>query len=362
MLVNLRDYEAAARRKMLPAAYDYFAGGALDESTLRDNEAAFATFQLRPRALRGVQSPDTRISLCGEEIALPIIVSPTAFHGLAHPDGEVATAAAAGAVGTIMTISTTANCSIDEIAAASQAPVWFQLYLMKDRGISEDLVRAAEAAGCRAVVLTIDVPAWGRRERDMRNGFTLPPGTVIRSLMLPGREKFYDGTMPMLFSQFASERFKRDFTWADVEWLRGFTRLPVFVKGIIRPEDALRAAELGAAGIFVSNHGGRQLDGCIPTCLALPDIAEVLEGRTPIIVDGGIRRGTDVLKVIALGATAAGIGRPTIWGLAAGGREGVEKVLQALRDEFSNAMALCGCAKVSDITRDLVQSRPMVGD
>ena len=227
MLVNLADFEAAARRKMLPAAYDYFAGGSLDEWSLRDNELEFSRVQLCPRVLRGVQSPDARISLCGEQIKMPIIVSPTALQGLAHPDGEAATAAAAGAIGTVMTMSTTASCPVDQVTSASDGPVWFQLYLLKDRAISEELIRMAESAGCRAIVLTVDVPAWGRRERDIRNGFALPRGAVIGSLMLPGREAFYDGTMPVPLSQFINERFKFDLSWADVEWLSSFTKLPL---------------------------------------------------------------------------------------------------------------------------------------
>lgn len=356
MFMNLADFESAARRKMLPSAYDYFAGGALDEQTVRGNESAFAKIRLYSRVLSGVQAPETETTICEQRLSFPVIVSPTAFQGLAHPDGEAATAAAAGSAGTIMTMSTTSTCAFDEVTAAAPGRVWFQLYMQKDRTITEELVLMAETNGCRAIVLTVDVPAWGRRERDMRNGFTLPGGTVIRSLMLPGREDFYDGTMPTALSQFINDRFKFDLSWSDVEWLVGFTKLPVFVKGIIHPEDAKRAVDSGAAGIFVSNHGGRQLDTCLSTCAALPCVVDALGGRIPVIVDGGIRRGTDILKALALGAAAVGIGRPAIWGLAANGRAGVAAVLETLREEFRNAMTLCGCRAINDITGNLIRA------
>jgi 4-hydroxymandelate oxidase len=355
MMINIADYEAKARSKMLPAAYDYFAGGALDERTIANNQAAFGDIHLVPRVLRGASTPKISTRLAGHSLAAPIIISPTAFHGLAHPDGEVATATAANALGTIMTVSTTASSAIADVTSATSYPVWFQLYMLKDRAITRDLVREAEVAGCKAIVLTVDVPAWGRRERDMRNEFALPKGAVIKSLLLKGREDFYDGTMNVPLSQFISERFKFDLTWEDVVWLRGVTKLPVFVKGVVHPLDAVEAVKSGAAGVIISNHGGRQLDTCIPTLFALPSIVQAIGDRVPIVLDGGIRRGVDVLKAIALGATAVAVGRPVIWGIAADGARGATRVLEIIRDEFRNAMSLCGCNSITEITSDLLR-------
>ncbi len=352
--MNLRDHEAEARKVLDPVVYDYFAGGALDERAIASNESAYRAISLHHRILRAAVEPDLTTTLLGQRLSMPVLVAPVAFQGLAHPEGEVATGRACAEAGTIVTLSTTSNCSIAKVASAANGALWQQLYMMKDRGITAALVQGAEAAGCKAIVLTVDVPAWGRRERDMENGFALPTGLVIESLLIPGREDFYDGTFPTDLSTFIGDRFKFDLTWDDVAWLRSVTRLPVILKGISHPDDGRLATDHGAAAVFVSNHGGRQLDAAPATIDTLPAIVDALGGRLPVIVDGGIRRGTDVVTALALGADAVAIGRPVLWGLAIGGRQGVQNILETLRAEIRNTMTLCGCASLAELSRELI--------
>jgi 4-hydroxymandelate oxidase len=350
----LRDHEAEARKLLDRAAYDYFAGGALDERAVVANQSAYGRISLHHRILRAAVEPDFSTSLLGQTLSMPVLVAPVAFQRMAHTDGEEATARACAGAGIVVVLSTTSNCSTAKVATAAKGAIWQQLYMMKDRGITSALVQGAEAAGCKAIVLTVDVPAWGRRERDIRNGFALPAGLVIESLLVPGRQDFYDGSFPTDLSTFINERFKFDLTWDDVAWLRSITRLPVVLKGISHPEDGRLAAEEGVAAVFVSNHGGRQLDAAPATIDMLPAIVDALEGRVPIIVDGGIRRGTDVITALALGAQAVAIGRPVLWGLACGGQQGALDVLETLRAEIRNTMTLCGCAKLAELSRDVI--------
>jgi 4-hydroxymandelate oxidase len=350
----LGDHEAEARRLLDRAAYDYFAGGALDERAMAANRSAYGRISLHHRILRAAVEPDFSTTLLGQTLSMPVLVAPVAFQRMAHPDGEEATARACAGAGTVVVLSTTSNCSTAKVSAAAKGAIWQQLYMMKDRGITSALVQAAEAAGCKAIVLTVDVPAWGRRERDIRNGFALPAGLVIESLLVPGRQDFYDGSFPSDLSTFINERFKFDLTWDDVAWLRSITKLPVVLKGISHPEDGRLAAEQGAAAVFVSNHGGRQLDAAPATIDTLPAIVDAVDGRLPIIVDGGIRRGTDVVTALALGAQAVAIGRPVLWGLASGGQQGALDVLETLRAEIRNTMTLCGCAKLAELSRDAI--------
>jgi 4-hydroxymandelate oxidase len=351
---GIRDFQMEAESKLERSAFDYFDGGALDELTLRDNVTAFERLKLWPRALQGIQQPDTRSDLLGTPLSMPIIVAPTAFHGLAHDEGEVATASAAATAESLMVLSTTSNRSIAEVGAAAQGRLWFQLYMFKDRDVNQALIARAESAGCKAVVLTVDVPIWGRRERDMKNKFALPSSVLIGSLLIEGRSDFYDGTFKTDLGSFLTERFKFDLTWDDVDWLMKSTRLPVVLKGVMHPQDAKRAADAGVAGIVVSNHGGRQLDTAPAAIDALPRIVEAVGGSLPVILDGGVRRGHDVLKALALGATAVGIGRPIIWALAARGPKGVSELLDLLRAELANAMVLCGCSRISEATRAIL--------
>jgi len=348
--VNVLDFEAIAREKMKPSAYDYYAGGADDEVTLGENRQAFRRIALRPRVLAGTASVATDTELLGVTLPFPIALAPTAFNRLGHPDGELAAARAAGRAGALMCCSTISSTSIEDIAAAATGPLWFQLYVYRDRDVTRDLVARAEAAGCRAIVLTVDTPQLGRRERDMRGGFTLPAGIGIRNLERYGTPDALKWSQSATFTDYVHNLLDAGLTWDAVSWLKSITKLPVLIKGILTPEDAALALEHGASGIVVSNHGGRQLDGVMATIDALPAIAARVAGRVPILMDGGVRRGTDVFKAVALGARAVLIGRAYLWGLAADGEAGVSRVLEMLEHEFKLAMALAGCPSISAIT------------
>lgn len=357
-LLNLADIERAAREKLPPLAWDYYSGAAWDEITLRANRAAFERPLLRPRVLVDVSRRTTATRVLGHDIALPVLVAPTAFHRLAHEDGELATARAAGAAGTIMTVSTLSTVPIEQIVAAATGPVWFQLYVYRDREATRALVRRAEDAGCTALVVTVDAPLLGRRERDVRNGFHLPDGVHAENLTGAPHRDLPHACRESGLAQYFAEQIETSFTWKDLAALRGMTKLPILLKGVLRADDAARAAEHGAAGVIVSNHGGRQMDGAVASLDALPEIAAALRGTgCEVLMDGGIRRGGDILRAVALGARAVLVGRPVLYGLATGGEPGVARVLGILRAELDHAMALCGCATVADITRDLVAER-----
>lgn len=351
---NLAGYESLAEEKLARSVFDYYAGGADDEMTLRANRRAFGRYMLRPRVLVDVSDVDARVRVLDDEIHFPVLLAPTAFQRLADTDGELATARAAAAAGTIMVASTLSTYPIEEIAAAAPgALLWFQLYVFRDRGITEELVRRAEAAGCRAICLTASVPVQGNRERDMHNRFQLPLGVEMANFRGMRQATFPDTRGSGLLAFIAAE-FDPSLTWEAVEWLRSITRLPVLVKGVITPQDAVLAVEHGAGGIIVSNHGGRQLDGAEATLRALPRVAEAVAGRVPVLVDGGIRRGTDVIKAVLLGARAVLIGRPYLWGLAAAGQPGVEHVLEILHGEVVRTLALLGAASVDRLEPDQI--------
>jgi 4-hydroxymandelate oxidase len=342
-LVNLHDYERVAAERITPGPLAYYAGGAGDEVTLRDNRAAFARQAIVPRVMRDVSSVDTGIELLGRRWPSPIWIAPTALQRMAHADGELATARAAAARGVTFAVSTSASIDLADIAAVG-GPRWFQVYLLADPGARRALVERAVANGYEALILTVDLARLGRRERDLRVGFTIPEGVEIPNVALAA------GVSP---AEVASVAFTDRLTWTDLEWLAGFG-LPVIVKGILHPDDAGLAIEHGAAGIGVSNHGGRQLDASIAALDALPAIVDEVAGRVPILLDGGVRRGTDVLISLAMGATAVGIGRPIIWGLAVDGEAGVGNVLDLLTSELVNAMALSGAASIAALTTDLL--------
>ena len=359
--LSLHELETEARRRLDRAVYDYFAGGADDEVTLGANEAAFARLGLVPRVLRGCGQPRLEIELLGARVSMPIIVAPTAFHRLAHPDGENATARAAAAAGTIMIASMASTIAIEEVAAAAReraasdnpgagqacvsTSLWFQLYIQPDLGFTEAIIRLAEAASCSALVVTVDSPAFGRRERDLRNGFVdLPLGMCCENLREP--------TAPRHVREIV---FSPALSWEHVDWLRNKTPLKIVLKGVMHPADARIAVERGVDALIVSNHGGRQLDTVPAAIELLPEIGEAVGGRVPLILDGGIRRGTDVVKALALGATAVAIGRPVLWGLAVSGEEGVTQVLEMLRAELQRALTLCGCGSSAEVSRDLVR-------
>jgi 4-hydroxymandelate oxidase len=315
---------------------------------------AYEAIALHYRVLVDVSRRSLETTVLGQRIAMPIAVAPTAFHRLAHEEGELAAVRGAGDAGTLFILSTLSNTAVEEVVAAATGPVWFQLYVYKDRAATEGLVRRVEAAGCRALVVTVDAPLLGRRERDVRNQFALPAGLGIENMHAAGYERVPSAALESGLAAYFAELLDPSLTWDAIAWLKSITRLPIVVKGIVRPDDAVRAIEHGAAGIVVSNHGGRQLDSSPATIDVLPRIANAVAGRAEILLDGGIRRGADVIKAIALGARAVLVGRPILWGLAAGGRSGVVAALAMLRRELDLAMALCGCPDVTTMTRDLV--------
>ena len=317
------------------------------------NREAFERIALLPRVLVDVGERETSVELLGRRHALPLLVAPMAFAKLAHPSGEAAIARAAGEAGVTVTLSTLATTSIEEVAAAASAPLWFQLYVFRDRAVTRSLVERAEAAGYEALVLTVDAPVLGRRERDARNRFVLPDGLFAENLVSEEQRSLPAGEGSGLEAFFNSQ-LDASLTWADVDWLRSITRLPVLVKGVLRADDAKLAVEHGAAGVIVSNHGGRQLDTALAAIDALPAVAAAVDGRVALLMDGGVRRGTDILKALARGADAVLVGRPLLWGLAVDGEAGAAAVLRILREEFELAMALCGCASVDAIDGTLL--------
>jgi isopentenyl diphosphate isomerase/L-lactate dehydrogenase-like FMN-dependent dehydrogenase len=345
-LLNVWEYERAAEERLEPGAFGYFAGGANDEWTLRENVAAFTRWVLRPRVLVDVSETTPRTTVLATEISLPVLVAPTAFQRMAHPDGETATARGAAAAGTIMCLSTIATATIEEVAAAApDGARWFQLYWSPDRGIVRDIVARAEANGYGAIVLTVDLPVGGRRERDLRTGFEVPAEVPVPAFVAQAERA--ENVSPTQIGQVVD----KSVTWRDLEWLRGLSPLPLVIKGVLTAEDGLLACEAGADAIVVSNHGGRQLDGVSASLDALPAVVEAVDGRAEVLMDGGIRRGTDVVKALALGARGVLAGRAPLWGLAVGGADGVQRVLDLLREEVALALALCGCASPAQVTR-----------
>jgi 4-hydroxymandelate oxidase len=341
-IVNLADFEPMARDRMDPSAFDYYFGGAWDEITLRDNVAAFNRYRLRPRVLVDVSQVDMTVELLGTPVSMPLGLAPTALQQLADPEGEVATARACASENALMCLSTIASRSLEEVAAIG-GPRWMQLYVFSDRGLSEELVKRAEAAGFSALVVTADLPVPGYRERDARNQMPIPPGQALGNFTHLETE----GELLPLIASLNDPSL----TWADLEWLRGMTSLPIVVKGILTAEDARLAVEHGVDGIAVSNHGGRQLDRVPATIDVLEEIVEAADDRAEIYLDGGVRRGTDVLVARALGAKAVFFGRPYLWALAAMGEKGVRIALKILKTEIAIAMALLGTPTLSDITR-----------
>ena len=350
-LLTVKDYQRAAKQKLSKAAYDYYRSGAESERALSRNEEAFRRLVVWYRVLVDVENRDLSTNVLGFPVTSPILIAPTAYHKLACPEGELATARAAQNSGTIYVASTLSTTSLEHIAEASQAPKWFQLYVHKDRVFTQSLVARAEESGYDALVVTVDTPLLGRRLRDERNGFSLPPGLEMANLSSALVEQNEDASA---LSHYVANRHDAAFTWADLPWLRSLSHLPIILKGIVRVDDAVRAADAGIAGIIVSNHGGRQLDSAPSTIEALPAIADAVGSRLEVFVDGGIRSGDDVFKALALGARAVLLGRPILWGLAAEGQAGVENVLKLLTEDLSRVMALAGCKRIADIERGMV--------
>lgn len=357
--INLFEYESLARKHLSQMALDYFASGAWDEVTLADNRAAFARYKLRPRVLVDVSRRELSTTLLGQPLPMPILVAPMAFQCLASPEGELATARAAAEVGAGMVLSTLSTKSLEEVAIASnllgQSCLWFQLYIHRDRGLTRALVERAEAAGFNALCLTVDAPLLGRRERDQRHEFSLPSGMELANLVALSDMKIPHTPGESGLFAYVAQQFDPSLTWRDVEWLQSLTPLPVAAKGILRGDDALRAVEYGVKAVIVSNHGGRQLDGAIATIDALSEVVTAVGDQVEVLVDGGVRRGADVLKALALGAKAVLVGRPVLWGLAVEGETGVRHVLELLQNELEVAMALSGCATIPAIDASLVR-------
>lgn len=355
--INLFEYETLASQHLSKMALDYYARGAWDEVTLRDNRAAYDRYKLLPRVLADVTHRDLSTTVLGRPLKLPILIAPMAFQRLAHPQGEVATARAAKSMGATMVLSTLSTISLEEVARETDR-LWFQLYVHRDRSLTRALVERAEAAGYSALCLTVDAPVLGQRERDRRNEFSLPLGMELANLTAMADLKIPQTKGESGLLAYFAQQLDPGLTWQDVEWLQSLTKLPVVVKGILRGDDARRAVEHGAKAIVVSNHGGRQLDGAIATIDALGEVVAAVGDRAEVLVDGGIRRGSDILKAIALGAKAVLVGRPILWGLAVGGELGARHVLELLRDELDRGMALSGCAKIEDIDVSLVRHCP----
>jgi isopentenyl diphosphate isomerase/L-lactate dehydrogenase-like FMN-dependent dehydrogenase len=342
---NVWDYERLAEEKLEPGTFGYFAGGAGDERTLRDNIEAYSRWHLRPRVLVDVEGTTTLTEVLGVPVSMPLLVAPVAFQRMAHPDGELATARAADAAGTIMILSTLATSTPAEVAAAAPGGKrWFQIYCYRDPGITRALIDQAVDARFEALVLTVDAPRLGRRERDLQTGFEVPA-----EINVPSFAAAAGGPAPATPADMFA-MMDPTLSWRDLEELVSSSELPVLVKGILTEEDARLACEHGAAALVVSNHGGRQLDGAPATIDALPEVVDAVEGRIEVLVDGGIRRGTDVAKALALGARAVLAGRAVTWGLAVGGEQGARRVLELLRDEIELALSLLGCSSPDDVT------------
>lgn len=353
-LLTLADYRRAARGALSATAWRYFRSGADAEQTLRENVRAYSRWQIWPHVLVDVAERDLSTTILGAPSSMPVMIAPTAYHKLAHPDGELATARAAAAAGVVMCAATLATMSLEEIAATTAAPKWFQLYVHRDEGLTAAVVARAHAAGYRALVITADTAVLGRRLGDERYGFSLPP-----SLSMPNLEAHLPATedRSSALARYFAERHSAAFDWRALERLIANAKMPVVLKGVLRGDDAARAVDHGCAAVIVSNHGGRQLDGAPATLDALPEVVGAVAGRAEVLVDGGVRWGSDVLKALALGARAVLLGRPILWGLAVDGEAGVRGVLELVRGELSRAMALAGCRDLRAVGRDLVRRR-----
>lgn len=352
--LNLGELEALASEVLDQAAFHYFAGGAADEITVSGNREAYRRLRLVPRVLAAGTSPGIETELLGTKVSSPVGVAPFAYQRVAHPDGEIATARACAEAGVLMCLSSLSTQPLEQVveASGSERRIWFQLYPYRDREMTREVVARAAEAGCRALVVTCDVAVHGRRERELRHEFSLPDGCDLPCVPVP--DDFDGPVTPTDVTSFMQEGL----SWEDIVDFIELTDLPVVLKGILAPEDARKAVEVGASGVIVSNHGGRQLDTAIPTIEILPEIVDAVDGGVEVIVDGGITRGTDVVKALALGAKGVMLARPITWALALAGSSGVEQALEMINSETATALALCGCATPSDASSDLVRMTP----
>jgi 4-hydroxymandelate oxidase len=350
--LTLDDFEPAARAVLPQGIYDYIAGGSEDEAALRGNREAFARYRFRFKILASTDHTDLSSELFGHHFRMPVHLAPTAIQRMTHPDGELAAYRAASDAGIAYALSTLSSAAIEEVAAAATGPRWFQLYMHADRAVSASFVERAVDAGYSAILLTVDLPKTGRRERDIRNAFSLPEG--LRYANLDARRSAATADGPDPFAQNVNANANPGLGWADLEWLVAKTSLPVIVKGVVRADDARHAVEAGARGLIVSNHGGRQLDYAIASLDALPEVVEAVGRDVPVLMDGGVRRGTDVLKALSLGAKGVLIGRPFLYALAVGGADAVTRMLAMLREEIELSMTLLGVRRLSELSTDLV--------
>ncbi|GLT56046.1 hypothetical protein SLA2020_291190 [Shorea laevis] len=351
--VNVKEFQELARQVLPKMHYDFYTGGAEDQYTLKENEEAFKRIIIQPRVLVDVSGIDPSTTVLGFNISMPIMIAPTSMHKLANPEGELATARAAATCNTIMVLSSSSTYRLEEVAACCNAVRFFQLFMYKERGVSAKLVQRAERSGYKAIVLTADTPRLGRREADIKNKLIIPEFENLKGLL--STNVVSDGGSSL--AAYAKETQDASLSWEDIAWLKSITNMPILIKGILTHDDATRAVEVGAAGIIVSNHGARQLDYSPSTISVLEEVVHAIGGKLPVFLDGGIRRGTDIFKALALGAKAVLVGRPVIYGLAAMGEDGVRRVLELLKNELELAMALAGCPSVEDITRSHVRTK-----
>ncbi len=372
--VNIDDLRKLAMRRLPRVVFEFIDGGSQDEITLRANQTDFSALRFMPRVLTDIQQRDQSVDLFGQRYASPLILAPTGLAGIVARKGELQAVRAASRASVPYCLSCMATCSIEEIAGAADASNWFQLYVLRDRGLTKAFIERARAANCSALVLTVDTKLQGPRERDIRNGFTVPPRFDLTTLAdfalhwrwlldvgLGPKVKFrnFEGTQvnaddAVTITQFIEKQWDLSVSWQDVEWFKAEWGGPVLLKGLLSPDDAAKAVEAGVDGVIVSNHGGRQLDGAISAIAALPAVTKAVAGRVPVILDGGVRRGADVIKAVALGATACMIGRPWLYGLAAGGEAGVDQALTILRHEIDIALGLLGRASVSQVDHSVL--------
>jgi len=350
--VSVADFRALAKARLPRPTFDYIETGSTDQVTLRENVEAFRRVQLLPPILAGVPEADLSTTVLGTPVKLPILLAPVAAQRMYHPEGALAAARAAAAMGTVFGVSSSAASSIEEIARAADGPRWYQLYVPRDRGIAKQLVERAERAGYKALVLTVDLGEY--KDADRRNRFTLPREMLVKHLRDVGFSGIRDDMTQDELIAFNSKAWDLTFGWEIFDWLRSITKLPLLIKGVLRPKDARQAVSIGLDGVVVSNHGGRRLDGVPASITMLPHIVQTVAGEAEVFLDSGVRRGADVLKALAYGARAVLIGRAYAWGLAADGEAGVRKILELLRDELQSAMTACGCSKIAQINRELI--------
>jgi isopentenyl diphosphate isomerase/L-lactate dehydrogenase-like FMN-dependent dehydrogenase len=353
-IANLNHFEELAESVLPQYVYEYYFGGANDEITLSENKQAFQKIRITPRVMVDVSKIDTSTTVFGQEIPAPILFAPTAFHGLATPRAEAATAIAATISKTIMVLSTLSNTRMEDVAAVANTSIWFQLYVYKDRELTRELIKRAEESGFSALCITVDAPLLGNRERDTKNKFTLPDNLSLPNILAHTGEHLVKENTGSALATYFSTLIDQSLNWNDIDWIRGITNLPLILKGIQHPSDGKLAVQNGANAIIVSNHGGRQLDTVPATIALLPKISETINGEIPIFLDGGIRRGTDIIKALAFGAQAVLIGRPILWGLALGGAEGASRIFKILEEELKLAMALSGKESIKNITPDII--------